>query len=587
MGNKIKTKWDFKLFYKNDKDIQIDLDFKKFEKAVTAFEQKYKDTDVYLNDSSMLFLACQDYEKLFAMPESGKPLHYFFLRRDSESSNKFLIAKVNEFTEKSNKLINKILFFKLKLGKIDKERQKDFLKDASLEKFNYFLKKIFDGAKYELSEPEEKIINLLDTPAHSMWVDGLSKVLNNQEVKFKNKNISINEAFGLISESNTKDRRTLAGLVSEKLISISDFSEAEINAIVTNKKTSDELRWYEKPYSETLKRYENEEKTIECLVDVVTKNFKISQRFFKIKAKLLKEDKLQYADRSAKIGDLKKEFSFDETVKIISSAFSKFDLKYSDIFSQYLKKGQIDVYPNKGKRGGAYCWGSYGLPTVVLLNHTNNFNSVITLGHEMGHAFHTELSHKQTPIYADYTISVAETASTLFENFVFEEIFEKLSEKEKIIALHNKINSSVATIFRQIACFNFEKELHQKIRETGYLPKEDIAILMNKHMKSYLGPVFDLTDLDGYTFVSWSHIRRFFYVYSYAFGALISDVLYSEYKKDKNFKDKIEQFLSAGGSKSPEDIFESIGIDVRDPSFFKKGLKIIEEDVKRLERLVG
>jgi len=587
MVNKIKTKWDFKLFYKNDKDSQIDLDFNKFERAVSSFERKYKDNEGYLNDSQILFSACQDYEKLCAMPESGKPLHYFLLRRDSDSNNKLVSAKVNEFTEKTSKLSNKLIFFKLELGKINKDKQDIFMKDESLKKFHYFLKKIFDGAKYELSESEEKIINLLDSPSNSMWVDGISKILNNQEIKFKNKNISINEALGLTTESSTKDRRNLAKLISEKLVAISDFSEAEINAIVLNKKISDELRGYDKPYSETVNRYENEEKTIECLVDVVTNNFKISQRFYKIKAKLLKEKRLEYIDRSAKIGDFKKEFSLDETVKVVSSAFSKFDSKYLEIFNRYLVNGQIDVYPNKGKRGGAYCWGTYGLPTVVLLNHTNNFNSVITLGHEMGHAFHTELSQEQTPIYAGYTISVAETASTLFENFVFEEIFEKLSEKEKILALHNKIDNSIKSIFRQIACFNFEKELHLKIREVGYLSKEDIALLMNKHMKSYLGPVFDLKDEDGYSFVSWSHIRRFFYVYSYAFGALISDVLYSEYKKDKNFKNKIEQFLSAGGSKSPEDIFKSIGIDVRDPSFFENGLKIIEEDIKRLEKLVG
>ena len=368
---------------------------------------------------------------------------------------------------------------------------------------------------------------------------------------------------------------------------ISDFSEAEINAIVAKKKTLDELRGFSKPYSETILSYENEEKVIENLVDIVSKNFKISQRFYRVKAKLLKEKKLYYADRGAKVGELKRKFSFDETVKIISSAFDKFDHKYSEIFNRYLENGQIDVYPAKGKRGGAYCMGTTTVPNMIMLNHTNDFNSVMTLGHEMGHAIHTELSKKQSPIYSAYTISVAETASTLFENFVFEEIFERLSEKEKIIALHNKLGGSVATIFRQIACFNFEKELHKKIREDGYLSKEDIAKLMNKHMRSYLGPIFDLSDEDGYFFTAWSHIRRFFYVYSYAFGGLISDALFAEYKKDIKFKRKIEQFLCAGGSKSPEDIFAEIGVDIRNPSFFEKGLKIIEKDVERLEKLVG
>lgn len=587
MKNKIKTAWDFKLFYKNDTDPQIEGDVQIFTKAIDFFELKYKNKTDYLNDSKKLLQICEAYESLWAMSEATKPLRYFNLRKDIDANNKIAQAKLNELSEIYTKLENKIIFFRLNLGKVSKQQQTLFLKDASLQKFHYFLKNVFEKAQYKLSEQEEKIINLLSKPAQEMWVSGFSKVLSNQEIIYKGKKIPINQAFGLLSELATKDRRTLAGLINKKLIDVSDFAEAEINAVVSKKKITDELRGYEKPYSATIKSYQNEDATVENLVKVVTDNFKISQRFFKIKAKLLKEKKLQYADRLAKAGDSKTKFTFETTVELLRSAFSKFDQKYTDIFNSYLCDGKIDVYPKKGKKGGAYCWGTYGLPTVVLLNHSDNFASVKTLGHEMGHAFHSELSQTQTPIYAGYTISVAEVASTLFENFVFEEIFETLSDKEKIIALHNKINDTISTVFRQIACFNFEKELHEKIRANGYVAKEEIAKMLNTHMKSYLGPIFDLKDEDGYFFVSWSHIRRFFYVYSYAFGSLISDALFAEYKKDKNFKVKIEQFLSAGDSKSPEDIFADIGIDIRNPDFFKKGLKIIEDDIKKLEKLVG
>jgi len=587
MKKQIKTAWDFKLFYKSDTDPKIKADVEAFEKAVDIFELKYKNKTDYLSDSKKLLKICEDYEALLAMPETYRPRHYFHLRKDIDANNKIAQAKYNELSEIYSKLINKIIFFKLNLGKVSKEQQNIFLKDKNLEKFRYFLKNLFEGAKYQLSEPEEKILNLLSKPAQDMWVSGFANVLSNQEVKYKGKNISINQAFGMIPELKTKDRRALASIINQKLIDISDFAEAEINAVVSKKKITDELRGYEKAYSSTVRRYENEDATVENLVETVTRGFKISHRFYKIKAKLLKEKRLAYADRMAKVGDSRKKFSFEESVEITSSAFAKFDPKYREIFEAYLTKGQIDVYPKKGKKGGAYCSGNYGLPTVVLLNHTNTFDSIKTLGHEMGHAFHTEMSQSQTPIYADYTISVAEVASTLFENFVFEEIFEKLSAQEKIIALHNKINDSISTVFRQIACFNFEKELHEQIRAKGYLAKEEIAKIMNKHMKSYLGPVFDLKDEDGYFFVSWPHIRNFFYVYSYSSGLLISDALYAEYKKDKNFKEKIEQFLKAGSTKCPEDIFADIGIDIRNPEFFKKGLQVIEDNVKRLEKLVS
>lgn len=104
-------------------------------------------------------------------------------------------------------------------------------------------------------------------------------------------------------------------------------------------------------------------------------------------------------------------------------------------------------------------------------------------------------------------------------------------------------------------------------------------------MMSYLGPKFKLTEADGYFFVYWSHIRRFFYVYTYALGYLTSSALYKRYKKDKEFLNRIEQFLSAGGSKSPVDIFKEIGIDISSPTFFQEGLESIEEDIKLLEKL--
>jgi len=224
-------------------------------------------------------------------------------------------------------------------------------------------------------------------------------------------------------------------------------------------------------------------------------------------------------------------------------------------------------------------------PTFVLLNYTNTFDQVMTFAHEMGHAIHTEFSKSQSAIYRDYTISTAEVASTLFESFVFDAVFETLSKEEKVIALHKKINDDINTIFRQIACFNFENELHETIRERGGMSKIEIRTLMNKHMSAYLGPSVLMREIDGNFFVSWSHIRRFFYVYSYAFGQLISKALYEKYKEDKTYLIKIKQFLEAGGSDSPENIFKAIGIDVSKPGFWEKGLESIERDIEKLEKL--
>jgi oligoendopeptidase F len=583
---KIKTEWNLGLLYKSTTDAHIEEDVKNLEALFAAFEAKYKTNDSYTKNEDTLAAALSDWEKL---NDKGtwKPVMYLNYATDLNAADEKAESLKNKLIQRLTKASNRIVFFQLSLGKIDKNLQEQFLKSSRLSKYAYYLKVIFDTAKHDLSEAEEKIVSLKYLPSRGLWVDGQEKLLNAQMVKFGSKDMPINEAFGQLHQLPTNSRRKLHDTITQKLKDISHFAESEINALYTDKKTMDELRGFNKPYSATILGYQNDEQSIINLVNTVTKSFPISHRFYALKAKLLKTKNLAYADRAARVGKTTKEISFKEGYDILNKALARLDTTlYQDILKRFGENGQIDVYPKKGKRGGAYCSWSTGLPTFVLLNHTNNLNSVMTLGHEMGHAFHGELSKEQSSLYQDAPISIAEVASTLFENFVFEEVFETLTDKEKIIALHDRLNDDIATIFRQIACFNFELDLHTQVREKGFVSKEAIAESHNKNMKAYLGPKFKMKEQDGYFFVSWPHIRNFFYVYSYSYGQIISKAMYKKYKEDKTFVKKIEQFLRAGGSASPEDIFKSIGIDTASPTFFEEGLKQVEEDIKTLEKLI-
>jgi oligoendopeptidase F len=582
--NLMKTTWNLGLLYKSPTDPAIEQDILAFEKACESFEKKWKKPIKFFESPKNLLSALKDYEK---MDEIKSPLVYFYLAKDIDSANKVYEANINKISDRVTKSGNKIVFFSLTLASLSKEFQKKILADKSFAHFHYYLYQIFKNAKYRLTEPEEKILRLTSAPAGDMWVSGQEKLLSSKTIKWEGKNISIGEATNIIRELPLNKARFLHKELMMLLKSVSDFAESEINAIYTDKKISDELRGYAKPYSATILGYENDEKSIETLVKSVTDHFNIAHKFFKVKAKMLKQKKLLYADRAVGVGKSVKAVTFKESIDMLKDCYTKLGGNYNKILDSYLEKGQIDVMPRKGKKGGAYCWSNVNCPTYVLLNHTESMDSYMTLAHEMGHAMHAEFSKSQPLLYQGHVISVAEVASTLFENFAFEEIWEKLSDKEKIIALHDRISDDVQTIFRQIACFNFELELHNEIRDKGFVSKEDIAKMLSKHMHSYLGPVFEMKEYDGYQFVSWSHIRRFFYVYSYAYGQIISKALYLKYKEDKDYLKKIEEFLSAGQSKSPEDIFLSIGIDTRKPEFFVAGLKSIEADIMKLEKLVN
>lgn len=582
------SKWNLKSLYSSTEDHQIEKDLRVMEEVCEEFSKKFDTASkAYMINTLALLEALKEYENLNIKLEC-KPFLYFNYLRDMDSANNKAASAISLIANRQAKAYNKISFFEISLGTIPKEKQREFLSSTELSKYKVFLGRVFSDAKYNLSVPEEKIMNLKSLPAREMWIDGNERALGQLSIKWKGKTLPLPKAQKLIHTLvKVSERYKVNDLVTEQLKSIAPFSEAEINAVYTDKKINDELRGYVLPYENTVRSYRNDPTVVKKLVETVTTSFPISHRFYKIKAKLLKLKKLRYTDRMADVGKIKSKFNFVQSLDFLKKTFGKIDKKYADILERYSKQGQIDALPKVGKKGGAYCWGSYSNPTFVLLNHTDDLNSLTTFAHEMGHAFHTELSRQQGIMYYDYSTSLAETASTLFESIAIEAVFDSLSEKEKITVLHDRINDAVSTIFRQVACFNFESDLHNNVRSKGFASKEEIAELHNENMKAYLGPVFEMKPDDGYFFTQWGHIRRFFYVYSYAYGMLVSKALLRRYRADKTFWKSIEKFLSAGGKASPEEILLEIGIDVSKPEFWQEGLKEIEADIKKLENLVN
>ncbi len=580
----MKKEWNLGLLYKGNTDPQIEKDMRAIENACAAFEKKYKKAD-YISSPKKLLAVLNDFKNLLETIDGSKPWWYFALKQRLDSSDAAVSGKVTTYMQRITVARNKITFFTLGVAKIPKSVQKKFLADPGLKPYTYTLETIFKEASHYLSEGEEQLSGLLSPTSYDMWVDGQEKVLTAQVIEHKGESIPIEKALSLLADLPKAERRELHRKINHCLKSISSFAEAEINAVYNYKKVMDERRGYKKSYSATIESYENNEKSIENLVELVTKHFRISRRFYSLHAKLLGEKKITVADRNTAIGKIEKKFDFASSVAIVRKTFGVIDQKFADVLDRYLENGQIDVYPRKGKSGGAFCWKLGDFPTYVLLNHADNLKSLETLGHEMGHAIHYELSASQPAHYRNYSMATAEVASTFFEQAVLDDAEQYLSDDEKIVLLHSKVLGDVSTIFRQIACFNFEKELHERIRKEGQISAEEIAGLLSKHHRSYLGTAVEVENEDGYFFVNWSHIRRFFYVYSYAYGQIVSRALYEKWKADPTYEKKIEQFLSAGRSMSPEQIFKKIGIDTLKPEFFETGLKAIDADITKLEKM--
>ncbi len=588
----IKTEWDFSKIYKNINDPKIEKDVDAICKHFLAFAKKYKDLK-FLKSSKGMLKALKDYE-LLSKKTSSIPLWYLSLQQTIDNSNNNIQAKLTKFSNDYTKAYKEILFFDLAISKLDKKNQDKYLKDKTLKKYHYALQVSFTTGKYLLSEKEEKILTDKSQVAHTAWEEMNDRYMNSQKINFKNKEMSLSEAMSVKADLPRNDRRIIHKTIMEKYKEISFVAEGELNAVIQNKRIDDDLRGFKTPYESTVIGYQNELKSIENLIAVVTKNNSISHRFFKLKAKVLNkkensnDKKITMADVPTSVSTAKssrKGIEFEDACKLIKDSFTEIDVEYADIFQSYLDNGQIDAFPGLGKRTGAFCCHQSEVPTYVLTNYAGKMSDITTLAHEMGHSIHSDLSKSQGPIYETYTTSVAEVASNFFENVLFDNLMKIATPDEKKDLLINKIQSSVASIFAQIAYFQYEKKIHKAVREKGFVSKEELASMFVDTRRSYLGDAVEITDTDGYAYVYINHFRSFFYVYTYAYGEIIAAALYEEYKKDKSFGAKIKKFLSAGGSMSPEDIFKSIGIDTSKPDFFLKGLKKIEKDLDAVEKM--
>src|SRR3989344_7814570 len=358
---KVQTSWNLKLLYQSGKDPRIEKDIKFIEQTCLSFERKYKNK-FFTKTPRALLKVLNDSEKLSACMDSRRPSWYFHLKTDLNSSDTKSFALETKYSQRLTEAINRTKFFPLAIAKIPVDKQKSFLNHPDLKPYRYLLYQIFVNAKYNLSEGEEQLEDLLAQPGYGMWVDTQEKLLNQQVINHKGKDLPIAKATAGLSDMPKKERREVHSKIIDVLKSISHMSEGELNAIYNFKKIMDKRRGYKKPYSATILGYENDEKAIENFISLVSKHFHIAHRFYRLHAKLLKEKKITLADRGAKIGDIKTKFDFPKSVAMLRSVLGGFDKDYLDIFNKYLENGQIDVYPKKGKTGGAYCAGYGQLP---------------------------------------------------------------------------------------------------------------------------------------------------------------------------------------------------------------------------------
>ncbi len=588
-----RTVWNLKPLFAGDNDPRIGEKRKLVEKESTAFINTWKDRNDYLEDPEVLRQALDQYESWKRRyGTDGDEGYYFWLRTQQDQNDPKLKAGFNKIEEFSKRLENESQFFYLRIARIKPELQKRFLEHEGLAKYRHFLERVFAESRYHLSEPEEKILNLKLATSSSNWTKMTNGFLSKEERTViaengKRKNMPFSELVGLMNSKKKRVRDSAAKAFNDILRKNAEIAESEINSVFANKKIDDELRGAPRP--DTLRHVADdiESEVVDSLIEAVSKRFSVPARYYSLKAKLLKVKKLAYHERNVEYGEAAGRYPYPKSADLVHTVLGKLDPEFADIFAVFIENGQIDAFPKKGKDSGAFCIHHLMVqPTYILLNHTGKLHDVLTIAHELGHGINNELiKKKQHALDFGTPTSTAEVASTFMEDFVLDEILHSSGDELKLAIMMQKLNDDVSSIFRQVACYRFERELHDNFRGKGYLSKEEIGKLFRKHMAVYMGnDVLQSVGSENW-WVYWNHIRYFFYVYSYASGLLISKSLQHSVKQDPAFIHKVKEFLSAGLSDSPKNIFGRLGIDISNKQFWDKGLDEVENLLDETEQL--
>jgi oligoendopeptidase F len=464
---------------------------------------------------------------------------------------------------------------------------------ASLGDLEYRYNFMRKNAKHTLSESEEKIINAKDSNGIDTLLD-LRELIEAEQryeavieegkkpVKFDTQS----ELMTHVRSPSSLARENVYRALFREFDKNIDKYHLVYQSIVKDWVQETKIRDYESPIAMRNLANHVPDKAIDVLMDVCVKNRIIFQDYFRTKARLLGVDKLRRFDLYAPIDTVEAKYTYAEAEELILEVYHGFSPQFAANAKKVIDAQHIHAALSPNKRGGAFATTiTPSITPYVFMSYAGTARDVSTLAHELGHAVHF-LYASDKPYGAQFAnLPLSETASTFGEMLLFEHLLEKTTNpQERRAMLVDKLADSYATIMRQNYFVKFEKEIHERISE-GLKP-DDLSAIWLAGLQEQFG---DAVEVDPIFAKEWSYIPHIvnspFYCYAYSFGDLLSLALYARYKAEgQSFVPKIEAILAAGGSKDPQEVLNSVGIDMADANFWQGSFEIIKAWQQELEQ---
>lgn len=566
----------------------IDAELAAADRRMDEFAAKYRGEVARLGASRMRELL-EEYEAIIDL--TGKVESFASLSWASQSDDPARGALLQKVRERHSRLAQRAVFLEIEWANAPEENARMLIDDLLLSRWRHWLIVSRRFKPHLLTEPEEKILAEKSVNGAKAWTRYFDETLASTLFEWEGGTVPAEVILRQLYAPDREVRRRAAASLTRGLRGVQRTTTFVLNTLLAEKSSDDRLRKY--PTWITARNMENQvdDATVDALVRAVTSRYDIVARYYHLKRRLAGLDQLFDYDRYAPLAASDRRFTWSEARETVLAAYARFHPRMAEIASLFFEKGWIDAAVRPGKRGGAF--SSSTVPSVhpyIMVNYQGTSQDVMTLAHELGHGVHQFLARDRGVLQQNTPLTTAETASVFGETLVFQDLVAREKDPRVVLSmLVREIESSFATVFRQVAMNRFEEAVHAARRAEGELTTAQISRLWLETQRAMFADSVTLTEDYG---LWWSYVTHFIhvpgYVYAYAFGDLLVRALYSRYLAEgRDFPAKYLQMLSAGGSDWPGAIVKPLGVDLADPGFWAQGLGLLEEMVLQAEELAG
>lgn len=473
-----------------------------------------------------------------------------------------------------------------------KNLEQDIKEDAFLTSYAYLLRSMAEDNRHLLSGDVEEALAKMDISGGAAWSSLQGYLTSSVEADLDGKKLTLSEVRNLAYSPSKEERKAAYEAELACYDKIKDSVAYALNSIKMQDISECELRGFASPLAKTLYYARMKEETLNALLEAMTEYMPQFWRYLRLKAeKLGYADGLPWYELFAPLGKSTKRYTTEEARDYLITVFSSFSPDMAEMMKRAFAEDWIDFYPRNGKVGGAFCEALNSKKEFrVLTNFSGSFSDLVTLAHELGHGYHDFMVHDNEPLNMEYSMPVAETASTFNENVITGYAIDHTGDEEEKLALIESQLSDTAQIMCDIySRFLFESEVVERRRDSFLFADELNEIMLDAQKKAY-GNGLDENCLHPYMWVCKSHYYSAdlgFYNYPYAFGGLFARGLFAKYKKEGSaFVENYKKMLKNTPVMSVEDVAKICGIDLTDKEFWMMSLHSYDAEIDEFERLI-